>query len=184
MFERVSKKEWLRALEDLKTNNPGLWNYVYAKDIKDEDYDIDTVELPRRSTPFSAGYDFYSPFEINAIPGLRYLVPTGIKCKLTNIRGANAVVLENLVLKIYPRSSYGMKYGFRFANTTCIIDLDFYGNETNEGHIYVDFSVENPIHISKGDKFCQGIIENFYVFKDEIEPLNKKRTGGMGSTGK
>ena len=38
--------------------------------------------------------------------------------------------------------------------------------------------------IKKGDKFCQGIIENFYVFKDEIEPLNKKRTGGMGSTGK
>lgn len=85
MFERVSNKEWKKALEDLKTNNPGLWNYVYSKDIKDEDYDIDTVELPRRSTPFSAGYDFYCPFEINAIPGLRYLVPTGIKCNLSNI---------------------------------------------------------------------------------------------------
>ena len=53
--------------------------------------------------------------------------------------------------------------------------MDYYNNETNEGHIYVDFT---------GDKFCQGIIENFYVFKDEIEPLNKKRIGGMGSTGK
>ena len=112
------------------------------------------------------------------------MISTGIKCKLTNIRGANAVVLENLLLKIYPRSSYGMKYGFKFANTTGIIDGDFYGNETNEGHIYIDFSVENPINIKKGDKFCQGIIENFYIFKDEIEPLNKKRTGGMGSTGK
>ena len=122
MFERVSKKEWLRALEDLKTNNPGLWNYVYSKDIKDEDYDINTVELPRRSTPFSAGYDFYCPFEINAIPGLRYLVPTGIKCNLSNIKGSNTVVLENLVLKIYPRSSYGMKYGFKFENTIGIID--------------------------------------------------------------
>lgn len=62
--------------------------------------------------------------------------------------------------------------------------MDYYNNDFNEGHIYVDFSVENPIHIAKGDKFCQGIIENFYIFKDEIEPLNKKRTGGMGSTGK
>lgn len=122
MFERVSNKEWIRALEDLKTNNPGLWNYVYSKDIKDEDYDVNTVELPRRSTPFSAGYDFYCPFEINAIPGLRYLVPTGIKCNLSNIKGSNTVVLENLVLKIYPRSSYGMKYGFKFENTIGIID--------------------------------------------------------------
>ena len=40
MFERVSNKEWKKALEDLKTNNPGLWNYVYSKDIKDEDYDV------------------------------------------------------------------------------------------------------------------------------------------------
>lgn len=62
--------------------------------------------------------------------------------------------------------------------------MDYYNNEVNEGHIYIDFSVENPISIKKGDKFCQGIIENFYIFKDEIEPLNKKRTGGMGSTGK
>lgn len=184
MFERVSKKEWLRALTDLKENNPGLWNYIYSKNFKEEDYDVETIEIPRRSTLFSAGYDFYSPFEINAIPGMRYLVPTGIKCNLSNIKGANAVVLENLVLKIYPRSSYGMKYGFRFINTIAVIDKDFYDNETNEGHIYVDFSVENPISIKKGDKFCQGIIENFYIFKDEIEPLNKKRTGGIGSTGK
>ena len=122
MFKRVSNNEWKRALEDLKTNYPGLWNYTYSKDITDQDYIVNRIELPRRSTPFSAGYDFYAPFTINAIPGMRYLVPTGIKCKLSNIKGANNVVMENLVLKIYPRSSYGMKYGLKFANTIGIID--------------------------------------------------------------
>ena len=59
--------------------------------------------------------------------------------------------MENLVLKIYPRSSYGMKYGFKFENTIAVIDKDYYNNETNEGHIYVDFTVTNPINIKKMD---------------------------------
>ena len=175
-------------------------NYIFPKDI-----DIPSMEeviklMPCRSTTKSAGYDFRIPFDIkNISPGETVIVPTGFKW---NPSGAHtlinkveadyqsgiryvkkeAVHLEHCFLALYPRSSFGFKYGFRLLNTTGIIDADYYDNPDNEGHILVAFTVDTPIELHKGDKFCQGIIHAFGLTMNEVEPT-ATRQGGVGSTG-
>ena len=66
------------------------------------------------------------------------------------------------------------------TNTIGIIDSDYY-NSDNEGHIMVKFSVDRPLTLHKGDKFCQGIFILYGVtFDDNADGI---RNGGFGSTG-
>lgn len=131
----------------------------------------DEIKLPVRGTKKSAGYDFRCPVTINCKPNVGYMIPTGICCEMDN----------NVFLQVNPRSSLGMKYGFKLTNTTGIIDADYYGNSQNGGHIFVGFTVDNPITINAGDKLCQGIFVPFLTTVDDT--ATGDRTGGMGSTG-
>lgn len=92
------------------------------------------------------------------------------------------VVIPPAFLAIYPRSSLGFKYGFRLLNTTGIIDADYAYNESNEGHIMVGCIASKDLVLEQGSKFCQGIIQPYFVMEDD--EATGKRTGGMGSTGK
>ena len=87
-FEKVSKER--------KNKDFGV---IY---VKDED-----IKLPKRSTKWSAGYDFFAPFNISLKPNQSLAVPTGIR----------AFMQPDEVLKIYPRSGLGFKYFTRLANT-------------------------------------------------------------------
>ena len=87
------------------------------------------LQIPRRSTRGSAGYNFYLPYSIIIEPGEGVTVSTGIRCKMQ----------EGFVLLIYPRSSMGIKFGLSLANTVGVIDSDYYGS-SNEGHILNCFS--------------------------------------------
>ena len=84
-------------------------------------------------------------------------------------------------MAIYPRSSFGIKYGITLANTTGIIDADYYNNPKNEGHIFVKL-VNNGKELSvlEGEAICQGIIIPF--FKTEDDDTTEERVGGIGST--
>lgn len=128
--------------------------------------------LPKRATKGSAGYDFKSPITITVDANDTALIPTGIK----------AQVNDGYVLKIYPRSSYGFKYGVVLANTVGIIDSDYYNNESNEGHIFVKLrNLSNkPLTVNAGDNFCQGIFEKYYLTDDD--DVTDDRKGGIGST--
>ena len=53
-----------------------------------------TIQLPRRATQGSAGYDFYAPFSFALLPGRTIKIPTGIR----------AWMEDGWVLKLYPRS--------------------------------------------------------------------------------
>ena len=101
------------------------------------------------------------------------LVPTGIKCKMEN----------NQYLALSVRSSCPLKYWLVLANSTGIIDADYYNNPDNEGHIF--FQIINfspfPIMLKKGDTIGQGIIMNYNITDDDA--ASGERTGGLGSTG-
>lgn len=66
------------------------------------------IKLPKRATAKSAGYDIYSPIDFTLKPGRSIEIPTGIR----------AIMEEDDVLKIHPRSGQGFRYFLRLANTT------------------------------------------------------------------
>lgn len=154
-FERISKEQ-------------------YNKDLK-EKCEYNDIQIPTRSTMYSAGYDFKSPIEFVLMPGEIKKVPTGIKVSMES----------DEYLMVVIRSSLGFKYNIRLCNQMGIIDCDYYNNIDNEGHIYVAIQNEGSkkLEIKKGDRFAQGIFNKYYITEDESE-IKKSRIGGFGSTGK
>lgn len=130
------------------------------------------IILPKRSTVFSAGYDFYSPIDCVIGGGEQKSIPSGVK----------AYMLSDEVLKIYPRSSMGVKKHLILPNTVGIIDSDYYNNPSNEGHIMIFlYNYGNaPQVVHKGDKIAQGIFQKFLISDDVPDD---SRAGGIGSTG-
>lgn len=189
MFEKVSFMQWTEAMA-----NSGM-----EDDTIEEIYS--NIIIPKRGTVGSAGYDFYCPFKIEVKPEQKYIVPTGIKCDMSNInfgKGEHEIegsaehglrITENFdyipqacALLMYPRSSLGFKFGMKMMNTVPVIDADYYDNQDNEGHIFVAFKADRNFTIMPGDKFCQGILTTVGIFNDEEIPT-ATRMGGIGSTG-
>lgn len=137
-------------------------------------YETPTI-LPTRSDMGSAGYDFYSPIEVEILPGEKLNIWTDVKAYMPN----------DEVLKIYPRSSMGIKYGLQLANTTGIIDSSYYNNSDNDGNIGICIinTSTKPYKISIGDRIGQGIFQS-YLIVDNDNILNKYRTSGIGHSGK
>jgi dUTP pyrophosphatase len=129
------------------------------------------IILPRRATFGSAGYDFYAPFGFTLEPGEDIKFPTGIRIELDS----------NKFLACFPRSGLGFKYKLQLANSTGIIDSDYFF-AANEGNIHVKLcnNGNKRVKINKGDAFMQGIILSFFRVGDD--DTNDVRTGGFGST--
>ena len=131
------------------------------------------IKLPKRATKGSAGYDFYTPFDIVLHPGETIKVPTGIRCKMD----------DNWVLKLYPRSGLGFKFRLQLNNTVGIIDSDYF-NSDNEGHIMAkitnDTNEEKVVNLEKGAGFIQGIFLEYGITVDD--DADGIRNGGFGST--
>lgn len=147
----------------------------FNKDFKDADTKYDDIIIPKRSTKFSAGYDFYMPYDLTIKKDEVVLIPTGIKVMLNS----------DEFLGIYIRSSLGFKYNLRMCNQVGIIDSDYYNNTSNEGHIFVKLKNEgdNDIILKKYDRYVQGIIQKYYVVDNEKE-IEDIRVGGIGSSGR
>lgn len=128
------------------------------------------ILLPRRGTSSSAGYDFYCPYEVIVPAHGSAFIPTWVKC---------LDMPEDKVLKIFIRSSLGIKRGLSLSNGTGIIDSDYVW--------CIGISVYNrtdeDVVIGEGERFAQGIFENYYLTSDDA-PIENARTGGFGSTGK
>ena len=168
-FEKVSYDQWKNDFLS------GDFKEVYSRFPDAELKKIyDAIKLPKRSTAGSAGYDFYLPMPMLDIPVNSYVtIPTGMRCKID----------DGWVLKIYPRSGHGFKYGVHLANSVGIIDADYYG-ANNEGHIQVklvnDSQLKKHIELVQGDAFCQGVFVPFGTTVDD--EATAKRVGGFGST--
>ena len=135
----------------------------------------DSIELPKRATMQSAGYDFYIPISMTIEAGESKKIPTGINCGM----------YDGWVLMLYPRSGHGFKYGIHMANTVGIIDGDYIESD-NEGHIFVklvnDSSIAKDIRFDAGDAFCQGVFLPFGITLDDN--VSEQRNGGFGYTGR
>lgn len=131
------------------------------------------LELPRRATTGSAGYDFYAPTDIVLAPDKSRVIPTGVR----------VAIEEGWVLKCYPRSGLGFKYRMQLNNTVGIIDSDYFHSE-NEGHILAKITnasnKQKKIEIKAGEGFIQGVfVEYGITYDDQVDQV---RTGGFGST--
>lgn len=162
-FEKVSyeqfKKDW--------TDTFSIADEMVIKKVYDD------IKLPKRATAGSAGYDFFAPVAITLKPGETIKIPTGIRVAMVN----------NWVLKCYPRSGLGFKYRLQLNNTVGIIDSDYYLSD-NEGHIFAkitnDSNENKVVYIDEGAGFMQGIFVEYGITSDDDVSL--KRNGGFGST--
>lgn len=133
------------------------------------------IKLPVRADDGSAGYDFYSPVSVEIPPGEKATIWTDVK----------SYMLDDEVLKIYPRSSMGIKFGVSLANTTGIIDSSYYGNPANDGNIGICIinHSEDTYSVSEGDRIGQGIFQK-YLIADNDDVLNSERLSGIGHSGR
>lgn len=164
-FEKVTAKEFKKA-----------WRSIFP-DVTDEKLEdiYDELDLPKRATVGSAGYDFFAPDTIKLNAGEAIVIPTGIRAKIKN----------GWVLKLYPRSGLGFKHQIQLSNTVGIIDSDYYHSD-NEGHIMIKLvnrSLNNSaLTVEKGQGFAQGIFLEYGITEDdEVDGI---RNGGFGSTTK
>ncbi len=162
-FEKVS-------LEQFKAD----WTDSFGDDGNIQEI-YNSVRLPKRATSGSAGYDFFTPIDIELKPGESIKIPTGIRVKIN----------DGWVLKIYPRSGLGFKFRLQMNNTVGIIDSDYY-NSDNEGHIFCkimnDSNEDKTVSLKAGAGFCQGIFVEYGITFDDA--VTDERNGGFGSTSK
>ena len=149
-----------------------LRGFEIAKGYEDKD-----IHLPVRKTKNSAGYDVEAASDIVIEPyknGMKpTLIPTGLK----------AYCQDDEYYILVNRSS-GPKKGLVMANSIGIIDADYYGNESNDGHLYFQYwnFGDKPLEIKKGDVIGQVIFQKYLTVDDDN--ATGMRTGGFGSTNK
>ena len=132
------------------------------------------IQLPKRGTKKSAGYDICTPVDIIIPPnGISDAIQTDLK----------AYMLEDEVLEIVPRSSIGFKKGLMLINTVGIIDSDYYSNTDNDGNIGFKFKnlTDKAVEIKAGERILQGIFKKYLT--TDYDDCNIERMGGIGSTG-
>lgn len=165
-FEKVSYEQFYKAMSE-----------IIDTEYKDEFIQMayDALELPKRATSGSAGYDFKAPFSFELHPGETIKIPTGIRVKIE----------DGWWLGCLPRSGLGFKYRLQLNNTMGVIDSDYYYSD-NEGHIFAkitnDSNEGKAIEVKAGDGFMQAIFVPYGItYSDSADGV---RNGGMGSTGK
>lgn len=133
----------------------------------------ESIQLPKRATKASAGYDFYAPIAFTLEPQQTIKIPTGIRVWMEH----------TYVFIIAPRSSLGFKYRMQLDNTIGVIDADYYESD-NEGHIFIkitnDSKENKTITLKAGEGFAQGIFLPYGITIDDDS--NQQRNGGFGST--
>ena len=130
--------------------------------------------LPKRSTKYSGGYDFYAIENIKLEPNKINFIKTGVKPKMES----------DEVLLLFNRSSNPIKKNIILSSGVNVIDADFYNNIENEGEISViaQITCNECVHIKKGEKICQGVFMKYLLTEDDDS--KEERTSGIGSTGK
>ncbi|MBP3398582.1 MAG: deoxyuridine 5'-triphosphate nucleotidohydrolase [Erysipelotrichaceae bacterium] len=163
-FEKVSFEQFEKDFKDCYPESKADIKEVY-----------EAIQLPKRATKGSAGYDYFAPIDIVLKPGDTTKIPTGIRCHME----------EGWVLMNYPRSGLGFKFRLQLNNTVGIIDSDYYGAK-NEGHIMSritnDSNEGKTVEIKAGTGFIQGIFMEFGICEDD--EADALRDGGFGSTTK
>ena len=138
-------------------------------------YENEGINLPKRSTEHSAGYDIEAAETVSLAAGEIKLIPTGLK----------AYMQTGEVLYMYSRSSNPRKKGLVLINSVGVIDKDYYNNPENEGHMFMQMRniTEHEVVVEKGERVVQGVFMPFLVADGDDDVEKGVRSGGFGSTG-
>lgn len=137
-------------------------------------YENENINLPKRATKHSAGYDFEAAEDI--------VVPANSKAPTFVKTGIKAYMKEGETLFLFNRSSNPKKRGLILANSVGVIDKDYFENPDNDGHImfaFLNIKDEDEI-IKKGERIGQGVFMNFFIADEDN--AEGEREGGFGST--
>jgi len=128
------------------------------------------AKIPLLGTAHAAGFDLYSVEDHEFQPGETYAMSTGVAMEIP----------IGKAYFIWDRSGMGFKGMHRFAG---LIDSDYRG----EFKIILFNSTKEIFKISKGDRICQVVIQDYYT-PDFVEVSELSETsrgeGRFGSTGK
>lgn len=126
------------------------------------------INLPRRATALSAGYDLESAVNAVLKQWKIELVPTGLK----------AFMHEDEFLAIYIRSSLALKHGIILVNGVGVIDADY------DGELLLPMMrlIEGEFHIERGMRIAQGIFQKYLTVDGDRLGAGALRVGGFGST--
>ena len=131
------------------------------------------VVLPSYAYEGDAGLDLRSNVDIDIAPFERKLIPTGLA----------VAIPEGFAGFVQPRSGLALKSGLSMANTPGLIDSHYRGELKV---IAVNLDANEPIHISKGERVAQLVIQRVPVVSlmevDELDETDRG-TGGFGSSG-
>ena len=131
------------------------------------------VELPSYAYEGDAGLDLRSAETITLEPFERALISTGLAIALP----------EGYAGFVQPRSGLAINQGLSIVNTPGLIDSHYRGELKV---IAINLDAHNPIHIQKGDRIAQLVVQAVPVVKlTEVEELDKtdRGAGGFGSSG-
>jgi dUTP pyrophosphatase len=161
MFQKVFMIERIRGFEIVS-------KYENEKDI---------IIMPKRGTRKSACYDIFN----NTGEDI-FLLPGEISHPLTT--KLKSYMLDDEVLMAFVRSSIGFGYSVRLANSTGIIDCDYYNNAKNEGEIFVKLHNQGfqLLTIEKGKAFAQVMFQKYLLADGDSFTIGNIRDGGIGST--
>lgn len=172
VIDRIkNSKSFFKDIEKIriKWRNIEMRKFEKVSRVKDLDF-----ELPKRSTKYSAGYDFINPEDVQCLPDTITMVRTGIKAQFP----------EDETLLMFNRSSNPKKKHLILINGVGVVDADYYNNEDNEGEIAFPFYniSKEIITIKAGEKLGQGLFVKYGITCDD--EAEGERKGGFGSTGK
>ena len=131
------------------------------------------VELPGYAYEGDAGLDLRANVDIDIAPFERKLIPTGLA----------VAIPEGFAGFVQPRSGLALKSGLSMANTPGLINAHYRGELKV---IAVNLDANEPIHISKGERIAQLVIQRVPVVSlMEVDRLDEtdRGAGGFGSSG-
>lgn len=131
------------------------------------------VILPSYAYEGDAGLDLRANVDVDIAPFERKLIPTGLA----------VAIPEGFAGFVQPRSGLALKSGLSMANTPGLIDAHYRGELKV---IAVNLDANEPIHILKGERIAQLVIQRVPVVSlMEVDELDKtdRGTGGFGSSG-
>lgn len=132
-----------------------------------------SVELPSYAYEGDAGLDLRANEDVVIEPYQRVLISTGLAIAIPN----------GYAGFVQPRSGMALKQGLSIANTPGLIDAHYRGELKV---IAVNLDSENAIHIERGERIAQLVIQKVpVVHLVEVDELDEtdRGCGGFGSSG-
>lgn len=132
-----------------------------------------SVELPSYAYDGDAGLDLRSNEDVTLEPFERRLVATGLAIAIP----------DGYAGFVQPRSGLALREGLSMANTPGLIDAHYRGELKV---CAVNLDPHNPIHIERGERIAQLVIQKVPVVElEEVDELDEtdRGCGGFGSSG-